>query len=252
MRAFSSRHPFLAWLHHPLQACPVPGLHFLRAPSEKAAGGRKGGGGGCGGQSRDEEEPAWQKKGCPTRGRPGPVAPGAPTPPGGGKPYRSVFAQLAECREGLLVRFAHLLDELPHLWCQRVALRALGLGRLLLLLVPVIPHSCGGQRPVVRGQVQPAVQPQPKLLPPELPLQDRGLHQAGAHAELCMTTCTHTNAHTDKCTSRRASTRGPPLYALFDPHTKSCHRAPGVQHQPTVPILPRACSSPHLRYAGVP
>lgn len=236
MRAFSSRHPFLAWLHHPLQACPVPGLHFLRAPSEKAAGGRKGGGGGCGGQSRDEEEPTWQKKGCPTRGRPGPVAPGAPTPPGGGKPYRSVFAQLAECREGLLVRFAHLLDELPHLWCQRVALRALGLGRLLLLLVPVIPHSCGGQRPVVRGQVQPAVQPQPKLLPPELPLQDRGLHQAGAHAELCMTTCTHTQMHTR--TSARADGRQHVVHPFTPCLTHIPNPATGPQEYSTSPLCP--------------
>lgn len=36
--------------------------------------------------------------------------------------YRSVLAQLAEGREGLLMRFAHLLDELPHLRRQRVAL----------------------------------------------------------------------------------------------------------------------------------
>lgn len=36
--------------------------------------------------------------------------------------YRSVLAQLAEGREGLLVGFAHLLDEFPHLRRQRVAL----------------------------------------------------------------------------------------------------------------------------------
>lgn len=36
--------------------------------------------------------------------------------------YRSVLAQLAEGREGLLVSLAHLLDELPHLRGQRVAL----------------------------------------------------------------------------------------------------------------------------------
>lgn len=36
--------------------------------------------------------------------------------------YRSVLAQLAERREGLLVSLAHLLNELPHLRGQRVAL----------------------------------------------------------------------------------------------------------------------------------
>jgi hypothetical protein len=36
--------------------------------------------------------------------------------------YRSVLAQLAEGREGLLVRFANLLNELAHLRRQRVAL----------------------------------------------------------------------------------------------------------------------------------
>lgn len=39
-----------------------------------------------------------------------------------GLAYRSVLAQLAEGREGLLVRFANLLDKLPHLRRQRVAL----------------------------------------------------------------------------------------------------------------------------------
>lgn len=212
----------------------------------------KRGRGGCGGPSRGEEEPAWQK-GCPTRGRPGPMALGAPTPPGEGKPYRSVFAQLAECREGLLVRFAHLLDELPHLWCQRVALRALGLGRLLLLLVPVIPHSCGGQRPVVReGRCS-----QPSTLSPSSSHQSCRFRQRlspGGHTRRVMhdDMHAHTNVHTDKCMSRQASTRGPPLHALSDPHTKSCHRAPGAQHRPTVPVLPRACSSPHSRCTGVP
>lgn len=122
------------------------------------------------------------------RGETEPVALGAPPVPGWGKPYRSVFAQLAEGREGFLVRFAHLLDELPHLGGQRVALRALGLGRLLLLLVSVIPHSCGGQRPGLQ-QVRAAAHPcpssshqtEPLRLPRKSPA--RGL----AH--------THRNAH---------------------------------------------------------
>lgn len=42
------------------------------------------------------------------------------------------------------MRFAHLLDELPDLRRQRVALGALGLGRLLLLLVSVVPHRLLG------------------------------------------------------------------------------------------------------------
>lgn len=108
-----------------------------------------------------EEEPARQEKGRPPARLPA-------------RPYRSVFAQLAEGREGLLVRLAHLLDELPDLGRQRVALGALGLGRLLLLLVSVVPHSCGGQRPAVRGQVWAAACPQPELLPPALPAAETG------------------------------------------------------------------------------
>lgn len=101
---------------------------------------------GCRDPARGEEEMPGTRRGASE----GPVLalrPRAhPSLQARGKPYRSVFAQLAEGREGFLVRFSHLLNELPHLRRQRVALGALGLGHLLLLLVSVISHSCGGQR----------------------------------------------------------------------------------------------------------
>lgn len=67
------------------------------------------------------------------------------------KTHRSVFAELAERGEGLLVGFAHLLDELLHLGRDDVALRALRLGHVLLLLVPVIADGCGDNAVSVTG-----------------------------------------------------------------------------------------------------
>lgn len=72
---------------------------------------------------------------------------------------------------------------------------------------------------------------------------DRSLHQAGTHAEYA-----RQHARTHKCTHRQVHEQTgintwstPP--SPSDPHTKSCHRAPGAQHQPTVPVLPHTCST---------
>lgn len=54
--------------------------------------------------------------------------------------HRSVFAQLAERREGLLMRLADPVDHLLRLSAQHVALSTLRLLLILLLLVPVVPH----------------------------------------------------------------------------------------------------------------
>lgn len=69
--------------------------------------------------------------------RPCPASPSAGT-------HRSVFAQLAQGGEGILVGLAHLLNEVLHLGRDHIALRTLRLRRVLLLLVPVIPDSCVG------------------------------------------------------------------------------------------------------------
>lgn len=84
--------------------------------------------------------------------------PRSPAPPSGpSNTHRSVFAELAEGGEGLLVGFAHLLDELLHLGRDDVALRALRLGHVLLLLVPIIADGCGdGRVSVTRPRCHPA------------------------------------------------------------------------------------------------
>lgn len=53
---------------------------------------------------------------------------------------RSVFAQLAERREGFLVCLANPVDHLLCVGTQHVALCALLLLLILLLLVPVVSH----------------------------------------------------------------------------------------------------------------
>lgn len=52
--------------------------------------------------------------------------------------HRSVFAQLAERREGFLVGLANPVNHLLRVWTQHVTLRALLLLLVLLLLVSVI------------------------------------------------------------------------------------------------------------------
>lgn len=56
-------------------------------------------------------------------------------------PYRGVFAQLTEGREGFLMGLADLLDELFQLWRHFIAIHHHLLFHILFLLVAVIPHG---------------------------------------------------------------------------------------------------------------
>lgn len=123
------------------------------------------------------------------------------------------------------MRFAHLLDELPHLRRQRVALGALGLGHLLLLLVPVISHSCGGPRPHSEraGGVS---GPSPKPSNPS-PSSSHQTESCGGHR---VWSGTHTKVHTHVSaqaggTSTHSRSLGPTLRCPPGPHAEACPRA---------------------------
>lgn len=115
---------------------------------------------------------------------------GPPTPGPRSHTYRSVFAQLAESGEGFLVRLAHLLDELPCLGCQRVALGALWPRGFLLLLIPVIPHSCGGRGEWLGNRSQ---RPPPAQGPPTE--HCGGGHWQGVHMQGRTHECAHVHVH---------------------------------------------------------
>lgn len=193
MRAFPRGHP------------SGPALYQPSLPERQQRGGQ-------GSPSRDTEGQACQQKGYEV---------GV-----GSGPYRSVFAQLAEGREGLLMRFAHLLDELPHLWRQRVALGALGLGHLLLLLVPVISHSCGGPRPLSEraGGVS-GPSPQPSIPSLSSSHQTESCPRGGHWVQSGMHTKVHTHVSANRRDIHTQSVPWPPLQCPPGPHAEACPRA---------------------------